>query len=151
MSADGLRSPAIRKFLDRPRFATIATIDPDGAPFTAVVWYALEESTVTINSADGRRWPANLRRDPRISFTAEAGYNYVTVLGRVTVDDDQERAQRHMADLAARYIADQTLLAQHLADYRRQHRVIFAIHPERVLAKGEPFEQRGAERSRPAS
>ena len=45
MSADGLRSPAIRKFLDRPRFATIAMIDPDGAPFTAVVWYALEEST----------------------------------------------------------------------------------------------------------
>ena len=90
---------------------------------------------VTINSADGRRWPANLRRDPRISFTAEAGYNYVTVLGRVTVDDDQERAQRHMADLAARYIADQKLLAEHLADYRRQHRVIFAIHPERVLAK----------------
>ena len=29
----------VRDFLDDVRFATIATIDPDGAPRQAVVWY----------------------------------------------------------------------------------------------------------------
>jgi PPOX class probable F420-dependent enzyme len=147
MSADDLRSPAIRKFLDRPRFATIATIDPSGAPFTAVVWYSLGDSTITVNSSAGRRWPANLRRDPRIAFTAEAGYNYVTVLGRVTIDDDQVRAQQNMAEIAAKYLTDPKLLAQHIADYQTQQRIIFEIHPETVLAKGEPFDQRSLERS----
>jgi hypothetical protein len=31
----------IRTFLDDERFATISTIDPDGAPRQAVVWYTL--------------------------------------------------------------------------------------------------------------
>ena len=55
-------------FLDEPRYAAIATIDPDGGPRQAVVWYLLDGDTIVINSLDGRRWPANLRRDPRISI-----------------------------------------------------------------------------------
>jgi PPOX class probable F420-dependent enzyme len=148
MSADGLRSPAIRHFLDRPRFASIATIDPDGAPFTAVVWYALGASTITINSAEGRRWPANLRRDPRISLTVEQGYDYVTVLGRVTIDDDQGRAQRNMAEIAARYITKPDALAARLADFKKQQRIMFEIHPHAVLAHGVPAERRSEERTR---
>ena len=147
MSADGLRSPAIRHFLDRPRFASIATIDPDGAPFTAVVWYALGESTITINSAEGRRWPANLRRDPRIALTVEQGYDYVTVLGRVTIDEDQERAQHNMAEIAGRYITKPDALAARLADFKKQQRIMFEIHPHAVLAHGVPAERRSEERT----
>ena len=70
-------TPEARAFLDAPRFAVIATIDPDGAPHQAVVWYRLDGDEIVINSADGRRWPANLRRDPRIHFSVEDGYRYV--------------------------------------------------------------------------
>lgn len=147
MSADGLRSPAIRHFLERPRFATIATTNPDGAPLTAVVWYALGESTITINSSEGRHWPANLRRDPRISFTVEQGYDYVTVLGRVSIDDDQERAQRNIEEIAARYITKPEALAARIAEFRKGRRIIFEIHPHAVLAHGVPAETRATERA----
>ena len=67
MSAERLNDPAIRAFLERPRFATLSTVNADGAPFSAVVWYALEGDRILFNSSNGRRWPANLRRDPRIA------------------------------------------------------------------------------------
>ena len=60
----------VRAFLAAPgRFATLATLDPDGTPRQAVIWYRLDaDGRIVINSADGRRWPANLRRDPRCSL-----------------------------------------------------------------------------------
>ncbi|MEY4388422.1 MAG: hypothetical protein RLZZ432_141 [Chloroflexota bacterium] len=147
MSDKGIGSPAIRAFLDRPRFAVVATVDPDGAPFAAVAWYAVEGEKILVNSAEGRRWPANLRRDPRISLTVEEGYDYVQVIGRVEIVDEEERAQSSMAAIAARYITKPEILAQRIADFRTQRRVLFVITPERVLAHGKPAERRAAERS----
>ena len=37
-------------FLDDERYATIATIDPDGTPRQAVIWYTLEGDEIVINS-----------------------------------------------------------------------------------------------------
>ena len=135
-----------RRAIARAPIATIATTNPDGSPHAAVVWYALGESTITINSSEGRHWPANLRRDPRIAFTVEQGYDYVTVLGRVTIDDDPERSQRNIAEIAARYITKPEALAARLAEFRKGKRIIFKIHPTSVLAHGVPAERRAAER-----
>lgn len=62
--------PAVLEFLAGDRFASIATIDPDGAPRQAVVWYRLDGEEIVINSKVGRRWPTNLLRDGRISLTS---------------------------------------------------------------------------------
>ena len=45
----------VRAFLERPRrFATLATIDADGMPRQAVVWYRLEpDGSILVNSARG--------------------------------------------------------------------------------------------------
>ncbi len=59
----------VRAFLDDTRFGTIATIDPDGSPRQAVIWYTLEGEEIVFNSAVGRRWPANLLRDPRVALS----------------------------------------------------------------------------------
>ncbi len=58
----------VRRFLSQPRYAAVATIDEDGAPRQAVVWFLLDGDTIVVNSLDGRRWPTNLRRDPRVSI-----------------------------------------------------------------------------------
>ena len=63
----------VRAFLDDVRFATIATIDPDGTPRQAVIWYTLDGDEIVINSAVGRRWPTNLLRDPRMSLAVVDG------------------------------------------------------------------------------
>lgn len=124
----------IRGFLAAPvRFATLATVDPDGGPRQAVVWYRLDpDGRITVNSADGRRWPANLRRDPRCSVAVldgADGYVFVALVGRVVETiDDQAVAQADIAGLARSYHADEPAQAEAvIARFRTQHRVSFRI------------------------
>jgi len=124
----------VRDFLaGQGRFATLATLDPDGAPRQAVVWYRLDpDGRITVNSMDGRRWPANLRRDPRCSVTVPDGadgYAFVALVGRVAeIVDDQAVAQADIAAFARRYHADDPARAERLvARFRTQHRVTFRI------------------------
>jgi PPOX class probable F420-dependent enzyme len=138
MSPRGIHDPAIRTFLDRPRFGTISTIDADGAPFSAVVWYALEGDSIIVNTAGGRRWPANLRRDPRCSFMVEDRYDYVQILGRVQIDDDQERGQAQLQRVAAKYLTDPALLASTIARLSAMERIVITINPDQVFAHGKP-------------
>jgi PPOX class probable F420-dependent enzyme len=123
----------IRVFIDAPRFASIATIDPDGGLRQAVVWYLVEGDELVINSLEGRRWPANLRRDPRISLSivdSNDGYRWVGLTGVVTaVIDDQPGAQADIAAMARLYHADEPDVAEDLIRnrFKTQHRVSFRI------------------------
>jgi len=124
-----------RAFLDAPRFAVVATIDPGGAPHQAVAWYRLEGEEIVLNSAEGRRWPANLRRDPRVSVLVEDDYRSVQLQGAVRVVDDQAVAQADIAEMARRYHADEPAKAEELIHgrFERQHRITFRLRPARIL------------------
>jgi len=125
----------IRAFLSAPgRFATLATLDPDGSPRQAIVWYRLDaDGRITVNSAHGRRWPANLRRDPRCSLAVHDGadgYAFVALVGRVDETiDDQGVAQADIAAFARLYHADDPAKAERLITnrFRTQQRVSFRI------------------------
>ena len=127
-------TPEARAFLDASRIAVVGTVDPDGGPHQAVVWYRLDRDEVVINSADGRRWPANLRRDQRIDFTVADGYRFVQLRGRVSIVDDQPTAQADIAEMARRYHADEPEKAETLIRNRftRQRRVSFRLRPNRI-------------------
>jgi PPOX class probable F420-dependent enzyme len=130
-------SAAVREFLSTDRFATIATIDPDGRPSQAVIWYRLQDDTLVINSAVGRRWPSNLVRDPRISVAVHDqadGYRWVGLAGAVEVIDDQPTAQADIAEMARRYHADDPAEAEALIRdrFQRQTRISFLVAIERV-------------------
>lgn len=127
-------SDRVRAFVAAPlRFATLATSDPDGWPRQAVVWYRLDaDARITINSRDGRLWPANLRRDPRCSLLivdGGDGYAFVALSGRlVETIDDPVVAQADIADLARTYHADDPALAERLVGrFRTQRRVSFRV------------------------
>lgn len=122
----------LRVFLDAPHFATIATLDPDGAPRQAVIWYTLDGDELVINSAIGRRWPANLLRDPRIAISItdrRDGYRWVGLTGEVSVVDDQPTAQADIAAMARRYHADEPDEAERLIRdrFQNQTRVSFRL------------------------
>jgi PPOX class probable F420-dependent enzyme len=132
----------IRAFIDDIRFATIGTIDPDGAPRQAVVWYTIEGDEIVLNSAVGRRWPSNLLRDPRIAFSVvdhEDGYRWIGLTGHVAVVEDQATAQADIAGMARRYHADEPGEAERLIhrQFERQARISFRM---RVLTATRHFD-----------
>ena len=126
----------IRAFLDDERFATISTIDPDGAPRQAVVWYALEGDEFVINSRVGRRWPSNLLRDPRIAFSvvdAADGARWAGLTATVRPITDRATTQADIAGMARRYeAADPDEVRQSIATFETQERISFRFRADRV-------------------
>jgi PPOX class probable F420-dependent enzyme len=128
----------VRAFLGATRFATISTVDPDGSPRQAVVWYRLLGDEIVLNSAVGRRWPSNLLRDPRIGFSViddADGYRWVGLTGVVTPVEDQPTAQGDIAEMARRYHADDPTKADRLIhrQFERQARISFRMQVARVV------------------
>ena len=136
MTDTSMRAPAfsasVRAFLARTHFITIATIDPDGRPRQAVVWYRLEGDEVVVNSRVGRRWPSNLLRDPRISLavTDEVdGDRWVGLIGDAIPVTDQATAQADIAEMARRYHADDPAEAERMIErqFEREERISFRV------------------------
>lgn len=128
--------PDVRRFLAQPRYAVVATINPDGSPHQAVIWYLLEGDTVVLNSKVGRRWPSNALRDPRISLTVEEGLDYAVITGRLEEIPDRELAQEHIAAMAVRYDGPEAA-ARQVPVYRSQERISFRLAPSRAeMRKG---------------
>jgi PPOX class probable F420-dependent enzyme len=124
----------VRAFLQLPHFASLATVGPDGGPNQAVIWYRLEpDDRILLNSREGRRWPANLRREPRANlavFSSADPNEWVGLTCRVdAIDEAVERARDDIAALAQRY-DDAT--EETLATFRTQQRVTFRLRILRV-------------------
>ncbi len=126
----------VRRFLAEPgHFAVVATLDPDGAVHQAVAWYLLAGDAIVLNSRVGRRWPDNLRRDPRVSVAVADAYRWISLRGEVEVIDDQERAQADIGAMARRYHADDPAAAEEqIRAFREQVRVSFVLSPALVAA-----------------
>ena len=123
-------SAATLAFLRAPRHAVIATHDRDGDIHQAVVWYAVTGDRIVMNALGGRRWPENLRRDPRLTMTVFDGEEYVILKGIATVIDDPDRGQADAIMLARRYGGDPEA---HLA----QVRVSIEFNPMQVALHGQ--------------
>jgi PPOX class probable F420-dependent enzyme len=128
-------SDAARRFLEAPRFAVIATMNPDGSPLQAVIWYQLEGDAIVFNSRVGRHWPTNLERCRRVSLLIADGYQYVELRGEVTIDEDPVRGQAVIAGLTRRYQQDESAAARQIAGFAKERRVTFELRPSRVFER----------------
>jgi len=93
------------EILQDKNFATISTLRKDGSVLSNVIWVHADEDAVWVNSAEGRAWPTNLGRDPRVSIVVpnwEKPYEYVYVRGRA-VEITPEGADDHIDFLAKKY------------------------------------------------
>ncbi|HEU4673344.1 MAG TPA: TIGR03618 family F420-dependent PPOX class oxidoreductase [Candidatus Limnocylindrales bacterium] len=119
----------IRGFLAAPRFATIATLDPDGSPHQAVVWYALDGDALLVNSRVERHWPRNLDRDGRVAvavYDSAEPYHFVGLKGRAERLHEGPAATSDIQALARRYGRDPER-------YGGQARVTYRIAVEAVF------------------
>ena len=111
------------------RYPVIAVIAEDGSPSQSVMWFDLDPedpNVIVMNTKRGRAKDRWLRRDPRISLCFEDGLRWAAFKGRVTIDDDRERAMDHIRSLALRYGGDPNR-------YAGQERVILRFRPEKVI------------------
>jgi PPOX class probable F420-dependent enzyme len=115
-------------------FVALATEDEAGKPRQAVIWADLEDDRIAVNSAEGRRWPANVRRQPEVSLVVvnrENPYEYAEIRGRV-VEDTHNGADEHIDRLAKKYLGVDTYPGRKPGEQR----VKFLIEPERVRLQG---------------
>ena len=74
------------QLLKARNFCHVATFNPDGSIHCVPVWMDVQDGLPTLNSAEGRAWPRNVARDPRVTLTVqnlEDPYEYVEIRGRV--------------------------------------------------------------------
>ena len=124
-----LNDSEVQKLLTEPNYAVVSTLNPDGSILSTIVWISDDDGTVAVNSAEGRKWPTNLERDPHITaLVYEAGnpYNYVEIRGTVTATTDG--ADEHINALTKKYIG------QDEYPFRQpgEQRIKFVIAPDHI-------------------
>src|SRR3954469_7115062 len=124
-------SVAVRAFLDEPHVASVATVDADGGPRQAVVWFRLEpDDRILVNSRTPRRWCLNLLREPRTAISIvdqRDAYRWVGLTAVVDeVVEDVERARDDIVSLAHRYRPGGPT-PESIASFRSQPRVSFRL------------------------
>ena len=124
-----------RQMFEEANFVHLATNGEDGYPSVSPVWVDLEGDLVVINTAEGRRKTANVRRDARVGLSVHQQsnpYNHVALQGRV-VEITHEGADAHIDKMAKKYMGVDSY------PYRKpgEARIIVKIKPERVGLMGE--------------
>ena len=79
-------SPEAKHLLDRPNFAHLATLMPDGSPNATPVWIGREGEHIVICTGENSLKGKNTRRDPRVGLSIvdfTNPYEEVQIRGRV--------------------------------------------------------------------
>jgi PPOX class probable F420-dependent enzyme len=123
-----------RALLEAPNIIQVGTIGKDGSPHITPSWVDVDGDTIVVNSAEGRVWPANMRRDPRVTVNvspADNPYAYTSIRGRV-VGETHDGADAGIDRLAKKYLG----VDEYPYRVAGQQRVIFRIEPEKVSKLG---------------
>ncbi len=75
-----------QNLIDRPNFAHLATLMPDGSPQSVPVWIGREGEHIVICTGEGSLKAKNTRRDPRVALSIvdfTNPYEEVQIRGRV--------------------------------------------------------------------
>jgi PPOX class probable F420-dependent enzyme len=122
------------ELLQAKNFCNVSTINPDGSVLSVPVWVDVQDGRPVVNTAEGRAWPRNLERDPRVTLTVqnlENPYEYVAIRGRVA-ERTHDGADAHIDVLAKKYLDRDSY------PFRQpgEERVIIRVEPEQVHVWG---------------
>jgi PPOX class probable F420-dependent enzyme len=122
------------ELLKGKNFCHVATLRADGTVHGVPVWVDVQDGRPVLNTAEGRAWPRNLERDPRVTLTVqnmENPYEYVEIRGTVA-ERTHEGADEHIDAMAKKYMgADEYPLRQ-----PGEQRVIIRVEPEHTKVWG---------------
>ena len=126
--------PTHSDLLQKPAFANLATLNPDGSPQVTPVWFDYDGTNLLINTARGRMKDRNLRRDPRVAVSItdpENPYRYVGIQGRVS-EMTETGADAHIDKLAKKYLNKDKYPFRAPGEVR----VLLKIVPEKIHTNG---------------
>ncbi|MFD9338230.1 PPOX class F420-dependent oxidoreductase [Streptomyces sp. NPDC060028] len=123
----------VRKLLDSPNPAVLATLNPDGSPQSSVVWVTRDGEDILISTERGRRKERNMARDERVGLTVFDLANpflYAEIRGTATITEDTGRAVA--VRIAEEYMGPGA--GQEFADAPAERvRVVVRVTPAKVL------------------
>lgn len=122
------------ELLRAKNFCNVSTIRSDGSVHSAPVWVDVQDGRAVLNTAEGRAWPANLQRDPRVTLTVQNmdnPYEYVAIRGHVA-ERTHDGADEHIDAMAKKYLGQDTY------PFRQpgEQRLIIRVEPEDVHVWG---------------
>lgn len=123
----------VRRLLERPNFAHLATVLPDGAPHVVPVWVGLEGERVAFFTQPASRKARNLARDGRIGLSLtdlENPYASAWIRGRVAETLEGEPALEIIDRIAVKYTGN---------PFPMRSGVVYLIEPERAAFVQLPF------------
>ena len=130
-------SPNAVALLRGPHFATVSTFRKDGSIAGVVTWVDVDDDgrNVLLNTAEGRGWWHNLKRDPRVTVTvAGPGHReFLSVTGRV-VEMTNDGADEHIDRLERTYTGHPEYRGRAL--WPDHVRTTIVIEPDRVTHYG---------------
>jgi len=62
-------APEVKQLIDRPNFAHLATLMPDGSPQSVPVWVGREGDRIVVCTGEISLKAKNTRRDPRVALS----------------------------------------------------------------------------------
>lgn len=122
-----------RQILDRPEFAVLSTLEPDGQPQSSVVWFERDGDDLLMSTVQGRRKHRNLERDPRATvlvYPKDNPYSYVELRGSVAMTEEGGR------ELIDRLCGAYTGADRYTGDGPDDVRVVVRLTPSKVVALG---------------
>lgn len=124
-------------FLTQQRSATVATLGPQGQVNLVAMWYAWHDGHVWIETKAKSQKVVNLRRDPRMSFLAEAGHTYdqlrgVALEGTGVIVEDPDVVWDVCLRIFERYNAPYTEELKPFVELMAHKRVVVRLDADRV-------------------
>ena len=129
----------IATFLEQSRTATMATIGPNGMPHLVAMWYGLIDGKIYFETKGKSQKVQNLRRDPRIVVSVEAGLSYdqlrgVSIEGNAVLIEDTESDEYWAAGISLfeRYQGPYSEEMRPFVEMMMNKRAAVRVEPTRV-------------------
>jgi len=129
-----------RDLFEKPVYAVLTTIMPDGQPQSSVVWTDYDGQYVRVNTTRGRQKDRNMQRNPKVSILLmdpENPYRWIEVRGQVD-RGTEEGAVDHIEALSWKYKGQKYYGGFRKKTPDQETRVIYRITPTRVMIYPHP-------------
>ncbi|WP_433802275.1 PPOX class F420-dependent oxidoreductase [Actinomycetospora sp. CA-084318] len=121
--------PVTEELASGKNFAAVTTVLPSGRLQTQILWVAVKDGQVVLNTETHRKRYRNLQSDPRITVLIrdeQDPYRYAEVRGRVERTTTGDEARAHIDEVAHQYLG-----TDYPPEGIKSERVILWVTPER--------------------